>query len=345
MNLPSLAATAFMTLSAPMPFTLGPAVIPAKGSRHSRESGNPVSWAAGARKVSGIAFRPDDPAGELRSGSELAASFETLKSSPGASNPLQGESVFCSRFEQVTPSVATIPAQPRDVLKCTVALSLWYPLMNGDVTVQGFPVKINQGFEENVEPGNERRLAFGGHVEVAGDLWVASADLYRMVIEEDEGIQGGEVGTSTDQAILDLCLSRRIGQWSLSEKRETVVELLGGARWNGLQIDLDLKAPGLSGDRDADEEWWDLLIGARARIDLTERFHLIARGDVGGFGLGASSDSTWQLFGELDYNFGRWTAGLGYRALSIDYDHGSGANALVYDVVIHGPVAGLGYRF
>ena len=36
---------------------------------------------------------------------------------------------------------------------------------------------------------------------------------------------------------------------------------------------------------------------------------------------------------------------LGYRALSVDYEKGSGANKFEFDVVEHGPVVGLTVRY
>lgn len=35
----------------------------------------------------------------------------------------------------------------------------------------------------------------------------------------------------------------------------------------------------------------------------------------------------------------------GYRAVSWDYDDGSGSNNFEWDVTLHGPMLGFGYRF
>jgi hypothetical protein len=39
------------------------------------------------------------------------------------------------------------------------------------------------------------------------------------------------------------------------------------------------------------------------------------------------------------------SAWIGYRALSVDYESGSGDNRFVYDVTTHGPMIGLGFYF
>ena len=36
---------------------------------------------------------------------------------------------------------------------------------------------------------------------------------------------------------------------------------------------------------------------------------------------------------------------LGYRVMSIDYDKGSGTSKFAFDVVMHGPTVGFGWRF
>ena len=66
----------------------------------------------------------------------------------------------------------------------------------------------------------------------------------------------------------------------------------------------------------------------------------------GGFGVG--SDFTWQLFGGYSFDFSVMQTTLhglvGYRALSIDYTQdGPSKNNL--DLVLHGPVAGLSFRW
>ena len=69
-------------------------------------------------------------------------------------------------------------------------------------------------------------------------------------------------------------------------------------------------------------------------------------GDVGGFGVG--SDFTWQLFGGYSFDFAVWQTTLhglvGYRALAVDYTQdGPSKNNL--DLILHGPVVGLSFRW
>ena len=64
---------------------------------------------------------------------------------------------------------------------------------------------------------------------------------------------------------------------------------------------------------------------------------------MGGFDVG--SDITWHA--QASYNidttlFGHPVTGqLGYRALYVDYDQGSGTELIGIDLLFHGPVVGL----
>lgn len=108
----------------------------------------------------------------------------------------------------------------------------------------------------------------------------------------------------------------------------------------------------VSGDRvfakSGSVDWVDPIVGARLRYQVAPSQELMLRGDIGGFGAG--SDLSWQLIGT--YGWQMCTVGglvldgyVGYRALSVDYEQGSGVKEYRYDVLQHGPVFGLTTRF
>ena len=77
---------------------------------------------------------------------------------------------------------------------------------------------------------------------------------------------------------------------------------------------------------------------------LSERVTLVVRGDAGGFGVG--SELTWNLVGNVQYHLSRTVSlGMGYRALSIDYEQGSGTDHFRYNMIMHGPALGVAFRF
>ncbi|MCC6882265.1 MAG: hypothetical protein WBE58_07075 [Verrucomicrobiales bacterium] len=90
----------------------------------------------------------------------------------------------------------------------------------------------------------------------------------------------------------------------------------------------------------ASKSWVDPFVGFRGRCQLWEHGYLLARGDVGGFGV--SSDLTLNLFGALGVDLTQHSAlELGYRYFSMDYRSGG----FVYDMATKGPYVGFRYDF
>jgi hypothetical protein len=88
------------------------------------------------------------------------------------------------------------------------------------------------------------------------------------------------------------------------------------------------------------DDWWDPFIGLRGRLNLSEAWYLTAKGDIGGFGVGA--DFAWQAEAALGCQLTRDVfAEVGYRALGVDYDK----DGLIYDVITHGAQITVGIKF
>ena len=90
----------------------------------------------------------------------------------------------------------------------------------------------------------------------------------------------------------------------------------------------------------ASESWVDPIIGVRAQWNITPKWYLAGRTDIGGFGVG--SDLVWTFQGTVGYNFTeKVSADLGYRYMHTDYSNG----AFTYDVATAGLYTGLNIRF
>ncbi len=88
------------------------------------------------------------------------------------------------------------------------------------------------------------------------------------------------------------------------------------------------------------DDWWDPYVGLRARLNFTPSFYLVARGDIGGFGVG--SDLMWQAEGAFGVQLTRSIyAEAGYRALSFDYE----GNGFTFDAIMHGAQVTVGMQF
>jgi len=90
----------------------------------------------------------------------------------------------------------------------------------------------------------------------------------------------------------------------------------------------------------ADVNWIDPFIGVRAQYDLTDKWYLAGKSDIGGFGVG--SDLAWTVQATVGYQFSEAVSTeIGYRYMDTDYTDG----AFVYDMASHGLYLGLNFRF
>jgi len=95
---------------------------------------------------------------------------------------------------------------------------------------------------------------------------------------------------------------------------------------------------------DASEDWLDPLIGLRWVWGFADKWSLVARGDIGGFGIG--SDFSAQGLALIDWQPFKYVSFLaGYRAIYQDYESGSGSDLFRYDATMHGPLLGVNFRW
>jgi hypothetical protein len=171
----------------------------------------------------------------------------------------------------------------------------------------------------------------------------------------------GDVEADVEQATVEFGAAYAAGQWGLPNSAGTTAfDVLAGVRYWHQEVDLSvdltgaLNIAGLTIEgikaiaRSGSIDWVDPFVGARLRHQLGPGEEILLRGDVGGFGIG--SDISWQLIGtynwEMCKSFGLVIDGyVGYRALAVDYEQGSGLRKYEYDVLQHGPVVGITTRF
>jgi opacity protein-like surface antigen len=110
----------------------------------------------------------------------------------------------------------------------------------------------------------------------------------------------------------------------------------------GIHLPAGFSPSGVHRSFDESRDWVDAVVGMRTRFSLSDRVSLALLAEVGGFGIGSSSDLTWQALATVGYRLGeRWTLRAGYRAMYLERETGE----LEVDVLLHGPVFGATYRF
>jgi hypothetical protein len=252
----------------------------------------------------------------------------------------------------------------------------WAPSVNGDITVRGQTADIDMSFWDLFDSGDYRAkldslAALMGYVEarkgawgIYGDAVWGKFDFSGSAVSQRNPIANLNVsaranaGLDYEITMVESGLTYEVGTWAGTHS-STALDLLGGARYWNQELDLsfavdgslDLGKLGLgrSGSvalaRSGTLEWVDPFVGLRVRHQLAPGSELQFLGDIGGFGIG--SDLTWQLF--AGYGFDFWQSNLhgviGYRALAVDYSQDSGANKNSLDLILHGPVVGLSFRW
>jgi hypothetical protein len=158
---------------------------------------------------------------------------------------------------------------------------------------------------------------------------------------KDEG-DYGFFGVRMKQYIIEFGGTYRIVKAAIGTEPHSklgVEGLVGGRYWN---TDVRMELPTF--DTSKSKDWFDPIVGVRLKIGLLKNLSFHFQGDIGGFGVG--SKFTWNTEGLLIYDLSRYfSLKLGYRAMGVDYESGSGSSKFKYDVTYYGPVLGLVVKF
>ncbi|MEM7008742.1 MAG: hypothetical protein AAF462_06345 [Thermodesulfobacteriota bacterium] len=241
------------------------------------------------------------------------------------------------------------------------AVYLWLTGMNGEAGIGPAVADVDVSFGDIFS-----NLDFGiqGHLELWWKKWIFFVDPIYMKVSSKSS-QTRVIGSTRSKVevemfLMDLAAGYRVADVALSENTKSnnlkswpamTVDLYGGGRilTVNTEINFTIDTPmGTVGQRvKEDQTWFDFIVGTRLIFDFTENLLLTIKTDIGGFGLGFSSDVDWNFVSNIGYTLPWWgvTPYIGYRVLYIDYEDGSGSNKFTYNIWHTGPQIGLGVRF
>jgi hypothetical protein len=228
-----------------------------------------------------------------------------------------------------------------DGWRVTIIPYVWAAGLYGDVTVRGVTASPDASFIDILE-SSDSLLGFQGHVAVTRGRFTGFADgLYMRLGVDDAGVT--ELDVTTRMWFVEFGLEYRLLD-TTRMGRGVTLDAYAGGRYSSLDLDLDTRgAPSFNQSKD----WIDPIVGGQATFEVTPRFFIVVRGDVGGFGAG--SDFAWSALGLLGYGWQGlgldWAVLAGYKALGQDYESGSGRQRFRWDTTMHGPIVGLRVRF
>ncbi len=217
-----------------------------------------------------------------------------------------------------------------------IAPYLWAAGMDGSMVVAVFEEDIDVPFSDII---SDLDFALMGHFDMRNDQWVLSSDLVYVDLGQSQDFVEG-MSEGTVNANLDLTLLELVGGYRVSP----VFTLLAGARWVDMGAGLRYDGTLVDDGADVGKKWIDPLIGVHAFVPLSEKWWLGLRGDIGGFGVG--TEFAWQAYADIGFRASHLVSiVLGYRALDLDYEDGSGLDYINLDLLISGPQLGVVFTF
>jgi hypothetical protein len=216
----------------------------------------------------------------------------------------------------------------------TVFLYGMVPMIEGDAQVGNLQVDVDTNMSDFFD-----NLKFGAMAayRIENEQWSFTGDATYMNLGQSKVTQQGRAsaGLDVDQITLMATAGRRVTPH---------LEALFSLAYFDVSADLRVRLLQQVRTASRDASWVDPLVGLNYEIPVSGKWRFTLRGDVGGFGVG--SDLTWHALTKLSYQQSqRFSWYLGYRAIAYDYEDGEGRNYQHYDLVQHGPGAGIAFAF
>lgn len=186
-------------------------------------------------------------------------------------------------------------------------------------------------------------FAFFGTFTATNGPWVIIGDVNYSALTSGRGSPFGVI-FSDAEVETELTIASAFAGYAVVDRPDVRIEAGGGLRFYDLSLDTRLIGnPGVA-DRSfaSSDSWADAVLGVNLRAPISPRWFARGYADVGGFGLGDSSELSWQIYAGGGYSINEtWAVEFGYRHLSIEKDLDNGTVNLDQS----GPLVGVTARF
>ena len=214
---------------------------------------------------------------------------------------------------------------------------LWGISIDGDMTSGTKTVPVEVPFSDLLD---NLEAAFIVHFEVMHkNTWGFLVDVNYLDVSNDVSLPAPiNLKPNVD---FDATLSEFSGLYRM-KNGDHAYDFIGGFRY----VKLNNKVSAAAGPTlvSSSESWFDPIIGIRWIWGFADHWSLVARGDIGGFGIG--SDFSTQGLALIDWQPFKYVSFLaGYRALYQDYEDGSRADLFRFKATMHGPLIGINFRW
>jgi hypothetical protein len=229
-------------------------------------------------------------------------------------------------------------------------LYIWAIGLTGTATLKGNNLNVDQSFTDLMDHMDQ---GFTAYLQLSKPQYgfYVNPNYYALNF-------GGKLGGSHANLDLQLFILEMGGYyrvWNYEGTRPAQLSVVGGARYWNLHENLHAKALGTTpNDKSfANSDWLlDPFIGLRFNEALTDRVHIMAQTDVGGFNLaGQTSRFSWQLMGLIGYDFTMpvvkfpSTVFAGWRQINVQKTSGSSTvNQDAFNLNFSGIMVGLNVK-
>jgi Outer membrane protein beta-barrel domain len=211
---------------------------------------------------------------------------------------------------------------------------LWGSGLSGTVGIAGRSADFEVSVEDLLES-----LDFGlmGNFEARKGRWSIGTDLVYTDLGKDVTFANAPGISDSQNPRLDMSMT--IIEADVGYQFAQSVDVLAGVRGVSSSASLRIDAGTLA---EADASFVDPIVGLRFRRNLSEKFWVNLRGDVGGFGVG--SDFSWFVNADAGYRVSRLISlDFGYRIWDFDYESDGDLKKL--DAALAGFGFGLTFHF
>jgi hypothetical protein len=210
---------------------------------------------------------------------------------------------------------------------------VWVPGTSGTERVGDTRVNVDASISDVINGINNLDASFRGHYEGNKGTRSVILDLMftRLALESTTDL--GRVKLKPESWLAEAAVAYTLQRRPLTpNKMYATLDALGGLRYSRHESNQELITSGGRSRVQQASTWIDPFIGVRYFHDLSSKWQLGGRLDIGGFGVG--SDFTWNLLTAVEYRFSRKRSlMLGWRILDQDYDD----DEFEWDVEMSGP--------
>lgn len=232
---------------------------------------------------------------------------------------------------------------------------VWATQASGNITVDGLtaPVDIDLNDLWDLLTNGEVRGGFMGHLGFGRDNWAIFINGDITSVDPSAQVRRANIETGYTMTMLELGGAVDLYNANESDPANSPlrIQMLGGVRYYAVDASAILSLPNINPLIQIENggNWVDLFVGSQALASITPTTDLFVRGDVGGFGIGTSSNHAWNLAtGISTESICGSDLFLGYRVFDLEQSLDGGAGSPIgfgINQVIHGPMVGLTFQF